>query len=97
VGWFDRVWTLGFAYGEERTMKQLEKGLCLCIAGNTMDYFCKTGLLEAMKKISLNDRLFDRVKIQEMLVLDGTSRELESRENRWEEHLERAFQAGAGM
>ena len=22
-GWFDRVWTYGFAYGEDRTMKQL--------------------------------------------------------------------------
>ncbi|MCL2884859.1 MAG: NAD(P)H-dependent oxidoreductase, partial [Oscillospiraceae bacterium] len=28
VGWFDRVWTVGFAYGNRR-MKQLEKGLVL--------------------------------------------------------------------
>ena len=40
-GWFDRVWTYGFAYGLQkdgrREMKQLEKGLVLCIAGNTLD------------------------------------------------------------
>lgn len=33
VGWFDRVWTYGFAYGENRAMKQLEKGLVICSAG----------------------------------------------------------------
>ena len=30
VGWFDRVWTYGFAYGE-RTMKTLEKALVSCV------------------------------------------------------------------
>jgi NAD(P)H dehydrogenase (quinone) len=61
VGWFDRVWTYGFAYGDNRTMKQLEKGLVLCVAGNTMEYFHETGLLDALKKVMLRDRLFDRV------------------------------------
>ena len=37
VGWFDRVWTYGFAYGENRTMKQLEKALVLVSAGNTLE------------------------------------------------------------
>jgi NAD(P)H dehydrogenase (quinone) len=94
VGWFDRVWTYGFAYGDNRTMRQLEKGLVLCVAGNTMDYFHETGLLEAMEKVMLQDRLFDRVKAKQFILLDAASRELESRKTRWEEHLQTAFIAG---
>ncbi|MDR2258352.1 MAG: NAD(P)H-dependent oxidoreductase [Treponema sp.] len=94
-GWFDRVWTYGFAYGENRTMKRLERALVICSAGNTMEYFHRTGLLEAMKKVMLNDRLFDRAKRKEMIVLDGTSREIPGRERNWDTHLERAFRAGA--
>jgi NAD(P)H dehydrogenase (quinone) len=94
VGWFDRVWTYGFAYGNNRTMKQLEKGLVLCVAGNTMEYFQETGLLDAMKKVMLQDRLFDRVKTKEFIVLDAASRELESRKSNWEQHLQTAFATG---
>jgi NAD(P)H dehydrogenase (quinone) len=97
VGWFDRVWTYGFAYGENRTMKQLEKGLVLCVAGNTLEYFERTGLGDAMKKVMLDDRLFDRVKHKEMIILDATSRELAERELNREGHLKRAFEAGAGL
>ena len=93
-GWFDRVWTFGFAYGENRGMKQLEKGLVLCVAGNTMEYFETTGLGEAMKKVMLRDRLFDRVKTKEMIIFDAASRELQAREINREKHLRRAFEAG---
>jgi NAD(P)H dehydrogenase (quinone) len=95
VGWFDRVWTYGFAYGENRAMKQLKKGLVLCSAGNTMEYFHRTGILDALEKVMLQDRLFDRVKTKEMIIFDGSSRETPLREQNWEKHLERAFQAGA--
>jgi NAD(P)H dehydrogenase (quinone) len=97
VGWFDRVWTYGFAYGENRTMKQLEKGLVLCVAGNTGEYFAETGFLDSMKRVMLDDRLFDRVKSREFIVLPATSRELESRQANWDAHLARAFRAGAEM
>jgi len=97
VGWFDRVWTFGFAYGENRGMKTLEKGLVLCVAGNTLEYFERTGLGEAMKKVMLEDRLFDRVKRKEMIILDATSRELVERELYRARHLARAFEAGRGM
>jgi len=97
VGWFNRVWTYGFAYGENRTMKLLEKGLVICSAGNTMEYFHTTGILTALEKMMLEDRLFDRVKTRELIILDGTSREKPLREENWNTHLERAFQAGAGM
>jgi len=97
VGWFDRVWTFGFAYGENRGMKTLEKGLVLCVAGNTLEYFEKTGLGEAMRKVMLEDRLFDRVKRKEMIILDATSRELAEREQNRARHSERAFEAGRGI
>lgn len=97
VGWFDRVWTFGFAYGENRAMKQLEKGLVLCVAGNTLEYFERTGLGESMRRVFLDDRLFDRVKSREMIIFDATSRELPERELYRERHLRRAFEAGAGM
>jgi NAD(P)H dehydrogenase (quinone) len=95
VGWFDRVWTYGFAYGENRAMKRLEKALVICSAGNTMEYFHRTGILGALEKVMLEDRLFDRVKTKELIILDGTSRETALREQNWEKHLRRAFNAGA--
>ncbi|MDR1655567.1 MAG: NAD(P)H-dependent oxidoreductase [Treponema sp.] len=106
-GWFDRVWTYGFAYGEllsarkdgqrtqERSMKRLEKGLYLLSAGNTMEYFRSTGILAAMEKVLLDDRLFDRVRQKELVIFDGTSREMPSREEKRAGHLERAFTCGA--
>jgi NAD(P)H dehydrogenase (quinone) len=96
-GWFDRVWTYGFAYGENRAMKQLEKGFALCTAGNSLEYFKRTGLGEAMEKVILKDRFFDRVKSSEMIIFDAASRELPDRELNREKHLKRAFEAGAGL
>jgi len=97
VGWFDRVWTYGFAYGENRVMKTLEKGLVICVAGNTLEYFEKTGLGGAMRKAMLEDRLFDRVKRKEMIILGATSRELPEREMNRAKHLAMAFEAGRGI
>jgi NAD(P)H dehydrogenase (quinone) len=96
-GWFDRVWTYGFAYGENRTMKQLEKALVLVSAGNTLEYFDTTGLGDAMKKVMLVDRMFDRVKQKEMIIFDATSREKEARALNLDTHLAHAFEIGAGL
>ncbi|MCL2834292.1 MAG: NAD(P)H-dependent oxidoreductase [Treponema sp.] len=97
VGWFDRVWTYGFAYGENRKMKQLEKAIVLVSAGNTQEYFDRTGIGEAMKKVFLEDRIFDRAKQKEMIIFGGTSREKEDRLLNWDSHLKRAFEIGAGL
>jgi len=97
VGWLNRVWTYGFAYGSDREMKQLEKGIVLCVAGNTLEYFQRTGLGEAMKRVFLDDRFFDRVKEKELIILDATSRELPERETNRAGHLKRAFEAGAEL
>lgn len=93
VGWFDRVWSYGFAYGE-RTMKTLEKGLILCSAGNPLERLEQTGLLDGMKKVMLSDRLADRVKQAEFIVFENTSRENELREKNWEKYLRIAYEKG---
>ena len=96
VGWFDRVWSYGFAYGE-KTMKTLEKGLILCSAGNPIDRLEESGILGSMKKVMLGDRLFGRVKQAEFVVFDNTSRENELRERNWDQNLKTAYEKGKNL
>ena len=93
VGWFDRVWSYGFAYGD-RTMKMLDKGLILCSAGNPIDYLEETGILDSMKKVMLGDRLAGRVKQAEFVVFDSTSRENPLREENWDKNLKAVYEKG---
>jgi len=96
VGWFDRVWTYGFAYGD-RTMKQLDKGLILCSAGNPLERLEKFGYLDSMKKVMIGDRLADRVKQADFIVFDSTSRENELRVSNWDSNLQRAYDIGRNL
>lgn len=43
VGWFDRIWTTGFAYNPNPTMKVLEKALFIVCAGNQWNLSLKQG------------------------------------------------------
>ena len=96
VGWFDRVWSYGFAYGE-KTMKTLEKGLILCSAGNPRERLEEFGILESMKKVMLGDRLFGRVRQAEFVVFDNTSRENELRDRNWDQNLKAAYERGKNL
>lgn len=94
VGWFDRVWSYGFAYGK-REMKTLQKALFLCVAGNTVEQLIQMGRLDAMKNVMLSDRVADRAKHSELIVLGGTSREfMDLRDANRPLHLRTAFEAG---
>ena len=94
VGWFDRVWTYGFAYGD-RKMKKLKKAIVLCIAGHTLEHLKEYGHYDAMKTVMLGDRIFDRAETKEMIILDGTTKyNLELRATNWEKHLKTAFEMG---
>ena len=93
VGWFSRVWSYGFAYGEKR-MKTLDKALILCTAGNMMERLEQFGLLDSMKKVMFGDRFFNRIRKQEFVVFDGMTRELEQRERNWEQNLATAYEKG---
>ena len=96
VGWFDRVWTYGFAYGE-KTMKELDKAVILCSAGNPIEHLAEYGLLDSMKRVMLGDRLFGRAKQMEFIVFDNTSRENELREKNWDANLQKAYEIGKGL
>jgi len=94
VGWFDRVWTYGFAYGE-RQMKQLHKGLVLCTAGHSIKHLCDYKHLEAMKTVMLEDRMFDRVVNKDFVVMDEMTKwNIEKRNANWKKHLADAYQLG---
>jgi NAD(P)H dehydrogenase (quinone) len=61
-GWFDRVWTYGYAYfydvNEERgTRVRVPKALAICCAGHTVAHLEETGVAGALRKIMLDDRL----------------------------------------
>lgn len=96
VGWFDRVWTYGFAYGE-RTMKTLDKALFLVTAGNKMERLVQFGLLDSMKKVMLGDRLFNRVRTSDFVVFDGMTKKLDSRQENWDANLQTAYQKGRDL
>ena len=93
VGWFDRVWSYGFAYGD-KTMNLLDKAIILCSAGNPIEKLEQFGLLDSMKKVMLGDRLYDRAKQLEFIVFDNTSRENELRTKNWETNLQKAYEIG---
>ena len=93
VGWFDRVWSYGFAYGD-KTMKMLDKAIILCSAGNPTKLLEEFGLLDSMKKVMLGDRLFGRVKESKFVVFDNTSRENDLREKNWDANLKKAYELG---
>ncbi len=96
VGWFDRVWSYGFAYGE-KTMKELDKAVILCSAGNPLERLENFGLLDSMKKVMFGDRLFGRVKNTEFVLFDSTSREKPLREKNWEDNLKKAYEKGLNL
>lgn len=96
VGWFDRVWTYGFAYGE-KTMKVLDKAVILCSAGNPVERLESFGLLDSMKKVMLGDRLIGRAKETDFIVFDNTSRENKLREKNWDMNLQKAYETGKNL
>ncbi|MBN2102577.1 NAD(P)H-dependent oxidoreductase [bacterium] len=76
-GWFERVWTVGYAYsyenGEHSASRiKIEKALVLCPAGHPVEYLEKIGIAESMRKIMLDDRLRGvGIEDAEMEILGG--------------------------
>ncbi len=97
VGWFDRVWTYGFAYGN-RKMKKLNKAIVLCVAGHTLEHLKEYGHYDSMKNVMLGDRIFDRARNKKMIILDGTAKfNSELRQSNWNKHLKVAFKTGKNL
>ncbi len=74
-GWFDRVYSVGYAYGQTNDfprMKTIPHGLVICTAGHPNAFLSEIGMTQSMKTIMLEDRLGKRFTNKEMLILGGT-------------------------
>jgi len=74
-GWFDRVYSVGYAYGQNETsrkMKTIPYGLVICTAGHPNDFLLEIEMAQSMEKIMLEDRLGKRFAHKEMIILGGT-------------------------
>lgn len=61
-GWFDRVWTLGYAYSYEAGSHatpgiDITKALVICPAGHPVEYLEQIGVAAGMRCIMVDDRL----------------------------------------
>lgn len=96
-GWFDRVWTYGYAYtydeGEHRASRiGVGKALVICPAGHPVEHLEETGIAGAMRRIMLDDRLRGvGVREAEMVILGGM---LPGVEGMRERNLETACRLG---
>ncbi|WP_298418184.1 NAD(P)H-dependent oxidoreductase [uncultured Kordia sp.] len=76
-GWFDRVYSVGYAYGynvecKTQVMKTVPKGIVICTAGHSNEFLNEIGIAESMRNIMLDDRLGKRFDNKEMIILGGT-------------------------
>lgn len=90
TGWFQRVWTYGFAYGENAKMKKLEKALFLVSMGGDLKDPIHKQQVQAMETVMLQDRINERAKEKEMIIFELTSRDIiyaKDREQRFQSYL----------
>lgn len=74
-GWFDRVYSVGYAYGHKEKVKKMgtiKYGIVICTAGHPNEFLSETGIAQSMQNIMLDDRLGKRFLQKEMLILGGT-------------------------
>ena len=74
-GWFDRVYSVGYAYGQNETSKKMKTipfGLVICTAGHPNEFLEEINMAQSMQTIMLDDRLGKRFVNKEMLILGGT-------------------------
>jgi len=76
-GWFDRVYSVGYAYGYKESnpmnkMKTLKYGLVICTAGHPNNFLKEIGIAESMRNVMIDDRLGKRFQNKEMIILGGT-------------------------
>jgi NAD(P)H dehydrogenase (quinone) len=98
-GWFDRVFTVGYAYGyddigqSEQNMKTIKYGLVICTAGHPNDFLNQIGISESMRNVMIDDRLGKRFDRKEMIILGNTLNIEEVRER----HLITVYEIGKGL
>lgn len=73
-GWFQRVLTYGFAYGDRPAMKTLEKALFLVTMGGSLQDEIRREQVAAMNTVMIGDRIKNRAKACEMHIFDRMTR-----------------------
>ncbi|MDD6339325.1 MAG: NAD(P)H-dependent oxidoreductase [Butyrivibrio sp.] len=99
-GWFQRVWTYGFAYGNQPSMKTLNKAIFLITMGGSLKDEIRREQLQAMKTIMIGDRIRNRAKECEVHVFDEMTRGYgndENRERRTSEFSQKAYELGKNI
>lgn len=74
-GWFDRVYSVGYAYGHRpkmQPMKTIPFGAVICTAGHPNAFLEEINMAQSMQTVMLEDRLGKRFTHKEMLILGGT-------------------------
>jgi len=74
-GWFDRVFSVGFAYKQTDyfpKMKKVKYGIALCTAGYSNDYLKEINIAQSMETVMLDDRFGNRFENKQMTILGGT-------------------------
>ncbi|MET8153908.1 NAD(P)H-dependent oxidoreductase [Actinoplanes sp. NPDC049668] len=69
-GWFDRVWTVGFAY-QPMSVRPARRALIVCTAGYSVAELEASGCYAAMRTTMLEDRIGARAESAELHVLGG--------------------------
>lgn len=70
-GWFDRVWTVGFAH-KPAALRVAQRALVLCTAGYTIAELDSSGCYQAMRSTMLTDRIGGRARSSEFTVFGGS-------------------------
>lgn len=76
-GWFDRVYSVGYAYGQSASdktamMQTVKLGMAICTAGHPNEFLEEIGIAESMRNVMIDDRLGQRFANKEMIILGGT-------------------------
>ena len=90
-GWFDRVWTAGFAH-KPAGLRPARQALVLCTAGYSIAELSSSGCYQAMKTAMLTDRIGQRARSSEFVVLGSSV--LRNDENPGHPHCWAAVKAG---
>lgn len=98
-GWFDRVYSVGYAYGYDnegnktQKMKKIRNGLVICTAGHPNEFLDEIGIAKSMRKVMIDDRLGERFDNKEMIILGGTL----DIEKVKQKHLTKVFEIGKNI
>ena len=74
VGWFQRVWTYGFAYGDTPTLSTFKKAVFLVTMGGSLRDPIRRKQVEAMETVMIGDRINARAEESKMYVFDEMTR-----------------------